>query len=701
MSERRFIKVILPLRLEWQPVYESAEAEIGDRVRVIFAGREYTAVVSEVNVVPETKVSKIRRVLGEDHEASTQKFAPSTKEEIEFWRVVSDYYLCSIGEVYKAAYPSMKSAGEEMDARKRERLETSLLKYREKLEKARKDTTKSSYEAKVAELEKELRVEDNGPLSAKEPVLSASQQAAFEKILSIWSTQPSRPVLLNGRTGSGKTEMYLKLASETISRGKSVLYLVPEIALSRQLEERVKEYFPSVKVFHSGISATKKRDIPTEIRKSDTYIVLGTRSSLFLPHHNLGLIIVDEEHDSSYKQDSPAPRYNGRDTAVMLAKIQNANTILGSATPSLESLFSVSAGRFTEVKLEERFFCGEEADVMIIDTIAERRKRGMKGDFSLKLIDEIRKTLSKGEQVAILRARRSYAPAVQCEECGIIPKCPRCNVPLSLHKSASERLVCHYCGYSSPYDGVCSSCGGKLIPLGIGTQKIEEEVSELFPDSTVARLDGDTLEKEGKDIIEGFAKGTIDILVGTQIMTKGFDFESLSLVAVIEADSLLAIQDFRADERAIQLLEQFRGRSGRRGEKGLIVIQTREPEHPVFKELTGEAKPDMLSERRLFSYPPFTRELRLILKDTSERRLDYMSKELVSSLESIGLGIPIIGPYSPRMEKISDVHIRNIRMMLPRDRQLSKRKKDIEKAVLSFEKDRLYQSHIAIDVDPL
>lgn len=693
--------MILPLRLEWEPVYESEKAEVGDRVRVIFAGREYTAVVSEVNVVPETEVSKIRRVLDEDYEAATQRFAPSTKKEIEFWRAISSYYLCSIGEVYKAAYPSMKSSGEEMDARKRERLEKSLVKYREKYQNARKDTTKASYESKVVELEKVLSGEDNGPLSAKVPVLSASQQAAFDKILSIWSSQPSRPVLLNGRTGSGKTEMYLKLANETISRGKSVLYLVPEIALSRQLEDRVKEYFPSVKVFHSGISATKRRDIPTEIRKAETYIVLGTRSSLFLPHHDLGLIIVDEEHDSSYKQDSPAPRYNGRDTAVMLAKIQNANIILGSATPSLESLYSVSAGRFAEVKLEERFFSGEEAEVMIIDTIAERKKRGMKGDFSLKLIDQMRKTLGRGEQVAILRARRSYAPAVQCEECGTIPKCPRCNVPLSLHKSATERLVCHYCGYSSPFDGACPSCGGKQVPLGIGTQKIEEEVRELFPDKTVARLDGDTLEKEGKEIIEGFAKGTIDILVGTQILTKGFDFGALSLVAVIEADSLLAIQDFRADERAIQLLEQFRGRSGRRGEKGLIVIQTREPEHPVFKELMGAPKPDMLSERRLFSYPPFTRELRIILKDTSERRLDYMSKELASALESIGLGIPITGPYSPSMEKISDVHIRNIRMMLPRDRHLSKRKADIEKAVLSFEKDRSYQDHIAIDVDPL
>lgn len=701
MSERRFIKVILPLRLEWEPVYESETAQVGDRVRVIFAGREYTAVVSEVDVEPETALNKIHKILDDAPARVSQKFAPSTKEEIAFWRVVSQYYLCTIGEVYKAAYPSMKSAGDEMDARKRERLEESLVKYREKLEKARKDTTRAAYEAKVSELEKSLQIEERSPLMANVPVLTEVQQEAYFHIQQIWSKKPSRPVLLNGRTGSGKTEMYLKLSNDAISRGKSVLYLVPEIALSRQLEDRVRKYFPDVKIFHSGISATRRRDIPTEIRKAESYIVLGTRSALFLPHHDLGLIIVDEEHDSSYKQDSPAPRYNGRDTAVMLAKIHGADIILGSATPSLESLYSVSAGRFAEVKLNEKFYSGDEADVLVIDTIAERRKKGMRGDFSQKLLDKMHETLGRGGQIAILRARRSYAPAVQCEECGTIPKCPRCNVPLSLHKSATERLICHYCGYSSTFSGQCLSCGGKLTPLGIGTQKIEEEVKELFPDKVVARLDGDTLEKEGKAIIKGFSEGTIDILVGTQILTKGFDFKFLALVAVIEADSILALQDFRADERAFQLLNQFRGRSGRRGEKGLIVIQTREPEHPVFKALMGEPMPDMLAERRLFSYPPFTRELRLIIKDTSERRLDYMSKELTSLLDSIGLGTPVTGPYAPKMEKISDVHIRNIRIMLPRDRQLSMRKKDIEKAVLSFEKDRSYQGHIAIDVDPV
>ena len=701
MSEKRYINVILPLRLEWEPVYESASAQIGDRVRVIFAGREYTGVVSEVNVTPKTSESKIHQILDDDSSSKAQKFAPSTSEEIAFWRTVSRYYLCSIGEVYKAAYPSMKSEGEEIDARKTERMEASLSRYQKKVEKARKDSTRALYESKVSELEKALEIHGNSASPIKTPTLTAAQMEAYAKILDIWNAKNSKPVLLNGRTGSGKTEIYLKLAEKALSQGKSVLYLVPEIALSKQLEDRVKEYFPDIKIFHSAISSAKRRDIPTQIRKAQSYMVLGTRSALFLPHHDIGLIIVDEEHDSSYKQDSPAPRYNGRDTAVMLAKIHNADIILGSATPSLESLYSVSIGRFSEVNLDERFYEGEEADVMIIDTISERKKKGMKGDFSLKLIDEMRKTLSKGEQIAILRSRRSYSPALQCEDCGNVPKCPRCNVPLSLHKTSTEKLMCHYCGYSSTFDGKCPLCGGKLTPLGIGTQKIEEEVKELFPNRVVARLDSDTLEKEGKEIIKGFSEGTIDILVGTQIMTKGFDFRSLALVAVIEADSILSIQDFRADERAIQLFEQFRGRSGRRGEKGLIVIQTREPEHPVFKTLTGESHPDILSERRLFSYPPFTRELRLIVKDMSERRLNYMSKELFSTLESIGLGIPVTGPYAPRMEKISNVYLRNIRIMLPRDRYLSKRKFDIEKAVLSFEKDRSYSGHIAIDVDPV
>ena len=296
---------------------------------------------------------------------------------------------------------------------------------------------------------------------------------------------------------------------------------------------------------------------------------------MFLPHHDLGLIVVDEEHDTSYKQDAPAPRYNGRDTALMLARIMGAEVLLGTATPSLESLYNCRSGRMDKVDLNCRYFGSADADVEIVDTRAERRKHGMSGNFSFKLIAHINDALAHGGQVLILRGRRAYSPAVQCSACGDIPRCPHCNVPLSWHRQEGI-LLCHYCGWREPYTGKCRKCGGDLEPLGSGTQRIEEEASALFPDARVARLDGDTAMEAGREeeIIRDFAKRSIDILIGTQILAKGFDFDGLSLVAVIQADSLLGQQDFRADERAVQLLEQFRGRSGRRGDKGLLVIQT-------------------------------------------------------------------------------------------------------------------------------
>ena len=622
-------------------------------------------------------------------------------DEIQFWRAVSDYYLCSMGEVYKAAYPALKTGQEEVEARNKERLETRLERLKDKAEKARREDTRERYKAEIETVEALLRGE--APVSVPAPVtLSPAQEIAARTARK--ALADGKTVLLHGVTGSGKTEIYLKLAQETLDQGRSVLFLVPEIALSRQLEDRIATVFPDVLVFHSGVSAARRSQVASCVRKPGQYLVLGTRSALFLPHHHLGLIIVDEEHDTSYKQDAPAPRYNARESAIMLGVIQKAQVVLGSATPSLESLYNAETGRFVKVDLKERFHSGDEAEIRIIDTVAERRKRGMTGSFSRKLIREITDTLDGDGQVLVLRARRSYAPSVQCTECGKIPKCPHCHVPMSLHRGP-DRLVCHYCGHTEPYTGICPSCHGELQPLGAGTQKVEEELTNLFPERRIARLDGDTPDTEEAAIIRRFAAGDIDILVGTQIITKGFDFDGLSLVAVLQADSLVGQQDFRADERAFQLLEQFRGRSGRRGRPGRIVIQTREPEHPVYARLQGSDDADLLAERKLFGYPPYTRLIHITLKDSNEKRLDYLSKELRNALLATFADADtppaVIGPYAPAVDRIAGESIRQLRVMLARNKALTALKRTLAQAVSTFGKERKYAAHLVVDVDPV
>ncbi len=741
MMQTMYISVILPLRLEWIPCYsvpkEMEGVNSGDRVKVLFAGRKYTGVVCATGIQPDIAPSKIQPILSVEHEL--EKILP---QEIELWKVISEYYLCDIGEVYKAAYPSGKVNLEEARAaakskvhQRRERLaesirakisrlEVRLEKKRYMLEKARKESTKASYLKDIEQLEEEISIagkslesmearsasvsmtQDDSQLTAVS--LSEAQSRAYEAIRSAFASQ--KPVLLNGVTGSGKTEIYMKLAMEALGSGKNVLYLVPEIALSRQLEDRLYEYFGErLLVFHSGESAASRRNTAETIRNG-SYIVLGTRSSLFLPHHDLGLIIVDEEHDNSYKQDSPAPRYNGRDTALMLSRIHDCGIIMGSATPSLEEIYNCQAGRHILVALNERYHNAECSDIEIIDTKAERRKNGMAGNFSRKLIEQIKYTLERGEQVMILRSRRAWAPGMQCGSCGEIVKCPHCNVSLSHHRDG--RMVCHYCGHTESYTGTCRKCGGSLMSLGAGTQKIEEEAASLFPNARIARLDSDTAQNKTFEtkVIRDFSRGDIDILIGTQIVTKGFDFSNLTLVAVIAADALLGMQDFRADEKAFQLLEQFRGRCGRRSGKGLFMIQTSQPEHPVYQRLIkNEANTlnmDLLHERKEFNFPPYSRIVEITVKDIHEDRAERMSWRLAAELRrrfDTGGGFlhcPVTGPYAPAVDKIADHYIRTIRISLKKDRNLASGKADIRNIVQTFEKQQKYDGRITINVDP-
>lgn len=746
MTGAHYISVILPLKLEWEPCYslpdgtDPGQVETGDRVKVMFANREYSGVISATGITPDTDPGKIKPILY--IEMDMEKIFP---EEIELWRKVADYYLCTVGEVYKAAYPSGKinlekarAAAKSKVRERREklirsirektaRLEARLSRKEEQYAKARKESTREGYAEEIGRIREEIaRAKDaleaagrfrnaDGPADAITEEfgvkLSPAQETAFNAVKAGFNE--GKPVMLHGVTGSGKTEIYMKLAHETLGKGGNVLYLVPEIALSRQLEDRLYAWFGErLLVFHSSESAASKRNVAEKIRTGkDGYIVLGTRSSLFLPHHNLGLIIVDEEHDNSYKQDSPAPRYNGRDTALMLHQIHGSGIILGSATPSLEEMYNCHAGKHVLVELTERYHGSESSDIEIIDTKAERRKRGMDGSFSRKLIDHINRTLGNGGQVIILRSRRAWAPVMQCDSCGEIVKCPHCNVSLSYHKNG--RMICHYCGYSEPYTGGCRKCTGTLMSLGAGTQKIEEEAAALFPEARIARLDSDTTQNKtyGSKTIKDFSKGNIDILIGTQIVTKGFDFSNLSLVAVIGADALLGMQDFRADEKAIQILEQFRGRCGRRDRKGLFVIQTSQPEHPVYQRIINNKansfNADLMQERKDFNFPPFSRIVEITVRDTFEDRAERMSARLGRALrdrfEASGAPVlfrPVTGPYSPVVSKIADHHIRTIRISLKKDRALAAGKTAIKDIIREFEKSQKYDGHITVNVDP-
>lgn len=739
----KYLKVILPLKLDWEPCYsvlpgtEGGVPSVGTRVSVRFAGRQYVGVVSESDVTPDIELTKIQRIIRVEDGIS-----PVTEAEMRLWRFVSDYYLCPVGEVYKAAYPSLKNDGEMIRSRerlraeerlrrmnaalaaKRERLEAAVKRRRAMYEKAVRPETREKYLEALTKAENELNAlpleiaaQDDSRSYTRLPLpsLSLAQQTCLEQIRGFFSKKS--PVLLDGVTGSGKTEVYISLAANVLDSGGSVLYMIPEIAVSKQLGNRLKEVFGSqLALFHSGMSASA-RSLAVEKVRMGNCIVLGTRSSVFLPFMDLGLVIVDEEHDNSYKQETPAPRYSGRDTAMMLARFHGADLLLGTATPSLESLYNCRTGRLAKVMLRERYFGDDRTVVEIVNTAVERRKRGMKGSFSYKLIDRMKEALKGGGQILLLRSRKSYSPAVQCSRCGKIPRCPHCDVSLSWHRDEG-RLKCHYCGWNQPFNAVCPDCGGHLEPLGAGTQRVVEEVSMLFPDARVARIDGDMISGSAGEeaVIRDFSQGLIDILVGTQIVTKGFDFARLSLVAVLQADSLLGFQDFRADEKALQILEQFRGRVGRRGQRGLFLIQTATPEHPVYKYVASEQRSDdlaetILAERFAFGYPPFSRIIQITLRDSDEGSATSLAAALARAIRcEFGISglvrnqadqVSVLGPYAPAVDKVSNLYIRLIRVSMMKNQTLMDNKRRLASLVSDFGKENRCSAQLSLDVDPL
>lgn len=537
--------------------------------------------------------------------------------------------------------------------------------------------------------------------------LSDIQQKAFENVKETF--RDHRVTLLHGVTGSGKTEIYTHLIAAALASGNQVLYLVPEISLTTQLTDRLRKVFgDALLIYHSKFSDNERVDVWKRLLNSnDPLIILGVRSSVFLPFARLGLVIVDEEHESSFKQYDPAPRYNARDAAIMLASMHGANTLLGSATPSVETYFKATQGKYGLVSLNERFEGSQLPDVEIIDMRAQRKKKLNKGILSQPLRLATNEAMKEGSQAIMFQNRRGFAPVVVCQQCGWTPKCHNCDVSLVYHKN-SELLKCHYCGYCQPIPKLCPACGQNSIEVyGYGTERIAEEVHHEFPGYRVARMDLDTTRNKDayQEIIEEFANHETDILVGTQMVSKGLDFEKVRVVGVVNADTLLNFPDFRSNERAFNMLEQVAGRAGRRKDVGKVFIQTTKPDEPVLKHVRAHDYMayynEELEERRKYAYPPFTRIINIYLKNKDAANADMGAVILTKALRDI-FGDRVLGPEKPFVSRVALWYIQSIMLKVEAGASM-KKVKDILRSVHArfAHLPQIKSSIIYYDVDPV
>lgn len=542
--------------------------------------------------------------------------------------------------------------------------------------------------------------------------LSTIQQTALQEIQT--SFEKHDVTLLHGVTSSGKTELYIHLIEEAVKQGKQVLYLLPEIALTTQIITRLQKHFgKSVGVYHSRYTGNERVEVwnhvlnfNPKVKGKHSQIILGARSALFLPYSNLGLIIVDEEHDSSYKQNDPAPRYNGRDTAMVLAKIHGAKTLLGSATPALESYYNAEHDRYGKVELNERHGGVEMPEIVVADMAEARKKKLMKSIFTPVLLESIRLALQNKEQVILFQNRRGFSPFIECRQCNWIPHCKNCSVTLTYHKN-SKALKCHYCGYLENLPAFCPNCSDyHLQEKGFGTEKIEEEIAIFFPEARIARMDLDATRTRSSfmKIITEFEDRQIDILVGTQMVTKGLDFDNVSTVGIINADQLLNFPDFRAFERSFQLMLQVSGRSGRKLKRGRVIIQTTQPDHWVITEVVRNNYKGFyvrdLHERNRFGYPPHSRLIEINMRH-KELELIQDASNYFGVLLRESLGPRVIGPNLPMVSRIRNQYYRSFIIKVERGVSVVEVKKMIKVAMTRFFSDKLYHGvQIIPDVDP-
>ncbi len=538
--------------------------------------------------------------------------------------------------------------------------------------------------------------------------LSEEQKTALESIHTLFEQHTA--TLLHGVTGSGKTEVYVQLIQEQLDLGKQVLFLLPEIALTTQLIQRLSAYFgEQVGVYHSKFNQNERVEIWNHVLRNDPdrfRIILGARSSVFLPFQELGLIIVDEEHESTFKQYDPSPRYNARDAAIVLAHLHKAKVLLGSATPALETYFNAKNGKYGLVEMSNRYGGLKLPEVWISDVKKERRQQKTESHFTTFLMDEIREALNKKEQIILFQNRRGYTPMWNCEICNWTPKCTNCDVSLTYHKH-SNTLRCHYCGFSSPPVGTCNCCGSnRLKMIGFGTEKIEDELSLMLPGVKIGRLDLDTTRSKNsyETILNDFGNGALDILIGTQMVSKGLDFDNVSLVGILDADMLLNRPDFRAFERSFHLMSQVSGRSGRKGKRGKVIIQTGDPDHWVIEKVishdyTGFYEAEIM-ERKNFFYPPYYKMIELTLKHKDEHLIDKAANELANELRNV-FKERVIGPEFPIVRRIQNLYLKTIKLKIERDAPDKKVKERLQQLIDAFYSVPLNKSiRITVDVDP-
>lgn len=750
MTNQSLYDIILPLAIADVYTYNIPDEvcpTIGCRVLVPLGKKSILGVIyrhHEGELAPNIKVRDIIQIIDEQPIV--------TPKQIQLWEWLAQYYMCTLGEVMAAALPSeiiddnysaattqyiqlspayLATETQEQllkdlqRAKKQEQLVRDFLRLAQNFQVERRVLLEQSGVSGAILrilIDKGIFLEEQRPISRLQQyigetqsphTLDPQQSNALSAILQSWEKTPV--TLLHGVTSSGKTEIYIHLINQVLQQGQQVLYLVPEIALTTQLTDRLRAVFgDQLVVYHSRFSNAERVEIYNKVKGDEATkddetkgkVILGARSSIFLPFNDLGLIVVDEEHEPSYKQQDPAPRYHARSAAIMMAHWFKAKVLLGTATPSIESYYNALIGKYGLVEMTERFQGLQLPKITMIDLQRQYHRKEMYGHFSDPLVDRMREELARGKQVILFQNRRGYAPVLQCTKCGEAPKCPNCDVTMTFHKTTNS-LVCHYCGHSTRIPAICPKCGGEMRTQGFGTERLEEEIKGLFPEVRVARMDLDSTRKKDsyQQIIDDFAAHRVDILIGTQMVTKGLHFNDVSLVAVLQADSLLNQPDFRSYEQAFQMLEQVSGRAGRTGSQGEVMIQTFNPKNPVFEHLKAHDYKGLyrqqIAERELFKYPPYQRLIMLNLRHRDLNRLNAAATLLQQRLQQ-SFEERVSGVIIPSVTKVSNQWIRQIRLRIETTANIA-RAKSILKEHITFilQQDNCKGTSIQLDIDPI
>lgn len=757
-NDMRYVDLMLPVPLEGFFTYSVPERlrermQFGVRVIVTFGPKKtYVGIVVRTHDNTPEGGYKIKEIIDivDDKPMMLDK-------QMKLWQWIAEYYLAPIGDVYKAAMPSGLKQEEgfkpktetyirltekyrnvaalhvaiNMLCRAEKQLAAFLgylqLSHWDEIERgvAIKEITRDelmnathSTLPTLTQLTKRGMLEtyekEVGRLNhADEPhpeniqKLSTAQQDAYNEVL--FSMMRKNVTLLHGVTSSGKTEIYIHLIQHALDEGKQVLYLLPEIALTVQIMDRLQKVFGRrLGIYHSKYSDGERVEIWQKQMSKDPYdIILGARSAVFLPFQNLGLVIIDEEHETSFKQQDPAPRYHARSAAIVLASMYGAKTLLGTATPSIESYYNAKTGKYGYVALTQRYEGIELPEFRIVDIKDLQHRKMMTGPFSPMLLAEVRKALEEGKQAILFQNRRGFAPMIECKQCGWVPHCQHCDVSLTLHRNTNQ-LTCHYCGYTYSIPTKCPNCEGtELRTRGFGTEKIEDAIRDIFPEARVARMDLDTTKTRNayERIITDFATGRTNILIGTQMISKGLDFANVSVVGILNADSMLNFPDFRAYEHAFMIMAQVGGRAGRKGKRGLVILQTKSPELPIVQQVVNNDYEAMYvgvtAERREFHYPPYYRLVYVYLKHRDDKVVASAAATLSFKLR-IWFGERVLGPDKPSVAKVKSLNIRKIMIKLENGIDIQKVRQYLRKAHSDILKDKRFNSLVIYyDVDPL